>query len=101
MQRQQRGRQRGADQASASQRMAEPGLSGGCRTAARPAPVQRGQQQHGGHTDPQSHGDGTAHRMDRSPLVMDSARRRFCSIRSPSTKPRINGAIGTPALRNR
>ncbi|MNG29121.1 hypothetical protein D3C84_1144950 [compost metagenome] len=44
---------------------------------------------------------GLSTRITASPLVMDSARRRFCSIMSPSTKPRISGAIGTPCLRSR
>ena len=43
---------------------------------------------------------GLSHRMPSSPLVMDSARRRFCSIISPSTKPRISGAIGISHLRS-
>ncbi|CPL27067.1 Uncharacterised protein [Bordetella pertussis] len=32
---------------------------------------------------------------------MDSARRRFCSIMSPSTTPSTSGAIGTPNLRRK
>ncbi|MCY1311368.1 hypothetical protein D9M70_616590 [compost metagenome] len=44
---------------------------------------------------------GLATRMAASPLLMDSARRRFCSIMSPSTKPRISSAMGMPCLRNR
>ena len=44
---------------------------------------------------------GLSTRMPTSPSVIDSARRRFCSIMSPSTKPRISGAIGTPCLRSR
>ena len=39
------------------------------------------------------------HRMPNSPLLIDSARRRFCSSISPSTKPRISGDIGKCILR--
>src|SRR5690606_36257783 len=42
-----------------------------------------------------------SNRMEISPLVMDSARRRFCSIMLPSTTPSTMGAIGTFILRRK
>src|SRR3546814_20880075 len=38
---------------------------------------------------------------DTSPSVMDSARRRFCSIMFPRTTPNTSGAIGTSNLRRK
>ena len=40
-----------------------------------------------------------SHRIDILPLLMDKARRRFCSSISPSTKPKISGDIGKCILR--
>ncbi len=40
------------------------------------------------------------HKISRSPAEIDNARRRFVSKISPSTKPRISGAIGTLILRS-